>query len=707
MSVQSIRLPPLPVPERLYPDCPPCDNDKRMLQKKTSHKGTRGSRTSRVGPASGYLSTWPAHMTSRITDEARSCFTKEKIRIHGCDDGLSGPPLGKPRFLELLEEHLRQELQDWNPELPKAHERKLQAYRDVFDYFIEDFRTYKPLLTSIKNEYESALGHLRDQIRELVPLRAQLAILSEESDLRIMALCKEEKEEVMKMKEECRNLEKVIDTMREEQKCLQAQVSCLEKDLRAQYLAYRDERDARNLLIDKVNCLANEKEQDHHEEHEEEDLLKLKLTLKVCREDMTRAQVELNQLQADYADVVPRRDWDNLERSHQENQEQLEVLQKDFDKLQAQHDTLVEEHQQAVQERDSLQAKLEGDRAYTPRPEWEKCSVLLGGSERWEEISADLSSQQLLELVLTELGVAPDVQEKEVALPLVATQSIGDDVPECLHYEGAFKKMSLKKADAVRVIKDVWKEKVTEDEQNEERNNLAEFLRRHLDRQHGERAGDWAYNLLQTCQQHREDDLIGLFYDILTGKVDESVHHGQTHMLSHLLKELIQSDATENGMLTNQEFSEALKRAFPLKEERDIEELVTAAETELGNSDGSISYQALYTEDSDGKHRDFLSLVKRQRSEERRQYVNQLRDQLGEKDMVELEDLKMAFKNIDPTLGQATLERYLGLAFQALPTQLEQSQAPLDTELALQRLLVADVNRAGPPPSPSPPQDPE
>ncbi|XP_061100700.1 translin-associated factor X-interacting protein 1 isoform X2 [Conger conger] len=671
-----------------------------MSKTKTSHMGTGESRTSKVGPASGYLSTWPAHMTSRIIDEGKSCFTREKIRIHGCDDGLSGPPLGKPRFLVLLEEHLRLKLQDWSPELPKAHEYKLQAYRDVFDYFIEDFRTYKPLLISIKNEYETALGHLRDRIRELEPLRAQLAKVAEESDLRIMALCKEEKEEVTKLKEECRKLEKVIDVLKEEQLCLQAQVSCLEEDLRAQYQAYRDERDARNLLIDKVNCLTNEKEQDHHEEHEEEDILKLKLTLKVCREDMTRAQVQLNQLQADYADVVPRRDWDNLELTHQENQEKLETLQKDFEELKAQHDTLTEEHQQVVLERDNLQAKLEGDRTYTPRPTWEICADALGGSERWAEVSSDLSSQQLLELVLTELGVVPDVEEKEVVLPLVTTQSIADDIPECLHYEGDFKKTVLQKAEAVRAIKDVWKEKVTEDDEKEERSSLAEFLHRHLDRQHGERAGDWAYSLLQACQQHHQDDLIGLFYDILTGKVDESVYHGQTQMLSHLLKELIQSDTTESGMLTNQEFSEALKRAFPLKEEQDIEELVTAAQTELGNSDGGISYQALYTEDSDGKHRDFLSLVKRQRGEERHRYVSQLRDQLGEKSMVEMEDLKMAFKNIDPNLGQAMLERYLALAFQTLPTQLEESPAALDTDLALQRLLMADLNRTGPPQDP-------
>lgn len=34
----------------------------------------------------------------------------------------------------------------------------MKAYREVFDCFIEDFKTYKPLLSAIKNEYEITLG---------------------------------------------------------------------------------------------------------------------------------------------------------------------------------------------------------------------------------------------------------------------------------------------------------------------------------------------------------------------------------------------------------------------------------------------------------------------------------------------------------------------------------------------------------------------
>lgn len=43
-------------------------------------------------------------------------------------------------------------------------------------------------------------------------------------------------------------------------------------------------------------------------------------------------------------------------------------------------------------------------------------------------------------------------------------------------------------------------------------------------------------------------------------------------------------------------FSEALRTAFPLKGDQDIEELVLAAQSELQTSGGSIAYQRLYIE---------------------------------------------------------------------------------------------------------------
>lgn len=53
----------------------------------------------------------------------------------------------------------------------------------------------------------------------------------------------------------------------------------------------------------------------------------------------------------------------------------------------------------------------------------------------------------------------------------------------------------------------------------DERSDLKEFLHQYLLKQHEERAGQWAYSLLDAIKRFEEDDFIGLFYDILQGKV--------------------------------------------------------------------------------------------------------------------------------------------------------------------------------------------
>lgn len=51
---------------------------------------------------------------------------------------------------------------------------------------------------------------------------------------------------------------------------------------------------------------------------EAKDTVELQLTLKVCQEDLTKAQEELNRMKAEYWDVVPQRNWDILEQTHKQ-----------------------------------------------------------------------------------------------------------------------------------------------------------------------------------------------------------------------------------------------------------------------------------------------------------------------------------------------------------------------------------------------------
>ena len=40
----------------------------------------------------------------------------------------------------------------------------------MFEYLIEDFKTYKPLLSAVKSEYELFITHLQEKIGSLEPL---------------------------------------------------------------------------------------------------------------------------------------------------------------------------------------------------------------------------------------------------------------------------------------------------------------------------------------------------------------------------------------------------------------------------------------------------------------------------------------------------------------------------------------------------------
>ncbi|MBN3317873.1 TXIP1 protein, partial [Atractosteus spatula] len=597
-------------------------------------------KTAHGAGATGFLSTWPAHVSSQIVHQGHRQPPGSEYRIRGCGEELSGL-VSKPRFLEQLESYLRRELQALDSSQLDAPERRLQAYREVFQYFIEDLKTYKPLLSAIKNEYEIALAHLREQIRTLEPLKGMLVVVSEQCDQRVLALREEERAEVKALKQEKSHLLMIIDNMNESKNALQAQVSRLQEDLAAQYLLYREESDARKLLVNDISNMRY-----LQEEHKSPE------------------------------------------------QEGMEMLQKDFSQMKQEYDTLLEVHRQLAEQREGLQAELERFRATsTPRPRWEKCAdVVSGGSGRWAQLTEGQSSDQLVDILLEELREGP-AKEKDFFDGL----GTGEDVPVYLRYEGQIRNLKLKKSEIVNTIKEVWKDKVLEDEQKEERQNLAEFLHSFLEKRHVDGAAEWAYNLVEGCRRHQDDDFISLFFSILLGKVDESVYHGQIHLLSHLLKELIHSDAAESSTLTMQEFSDALRRAFPLKEEVQIEELVQVAQAQLGST---FSYQALFTEDAEGKPRPFLKLVKKQANAEKHKYLTELRAQLGSKEQVEAADLKTAFQSIDPSLDSQTLDSYLSVAFQTRSDRLEQA-APVDTDSALQRLLAAHVRRAGP----LPPQD--
>ncbi|KAK3746382.1 hypothetical protein QZH41_018214, partial [Actinostola sp. cb2023] len=464
----------------------------------------------------------------------------------------------------------------------------LQAFREVFEYLIEDFKTYKPLLSAVKQEYEMMLVHQREAIRDLEPLKSMLVTVSEQCEKKLLAMKQEEKSDMITMKGENRRLQNIIEKLRDDKVSLQVQVLKLtfhiflffvpkkfvflqlQEELGAEYLRYRNECDARvlrtgsetytlfhfrKMLIADINELKYQQEDSKKSNMEDdgegkEDVTFLKLALKKAREDLDIKNQKLSKMEADYGDVVPRRDFEKLEALH-------EKMQTDTEKMAEDNKKLMQEHRQGV----------------------------------------------------------------------------GPEVPRVMRFDGQVRNRRLGKRDTSLLIKDIWQEKAAHDAEKptNEHEELGEFLYMYLQRRFGveNMIVEWGYNLHDACNRYSHDPRIGLFYRILQNEVDEAVYHDQLVMLEKLYTALTKVDLASGnqGSLSRADLEQCLKTFFPLKEDDSMEGLIKAAEQESPGD--TIPYKNLFTEDEEGRAGPFVDKIREQDKLEQSLYVKDITAALG------------------------------------------------------------------------------
>ncbi|NXL64731.1 TXIP1 protein, partial [Chordeiles acutipennis] len=642
--------------------------------------------------ARGHLSMWPAFASEQtFLRNHKPCCAPEERQSSKEQAFLTIP---KPRYLEQLESYLRKELQSLDLTKENSQEQKLQPYREVFEFFIDTLKTYKPLLSAIKNEYEVTLAHQKKTIRALEPLKAKVTIVSEECTQQILALQEKKQHEINMLKQEKQHLLKVIDNMKEENNSLQTQVERLQTSVAEEYTRYLNEHDARKLLLAQLNDMHNEEvERTRHQTQavKGEDVVKVTLALKMAQQDLTKAQVKLNKMTADYGDVVPRRDFESLEKKYSDLLQKVSTLQKDYEQLHQEYETLLEMQREAAREQDNCAELQQDQHTLTPRPNWAKCSeVIPGGADRWGCLAEGKTSDQLVDVLLEEIGTGM-LRERNV----FPGWGKGDEVPVYLRHEGEVKNKKLTKKDVVNILKDVWEEKIALEEQTGKRSSLPEFFLSYLQKRYGDAAAmEWSYSLYENMRLCRSNHVLSSFYDILTGKVGEEQYHSQNQLISNLQKELAACDSSNSGSLTHEHA--AVREAFPLKREESIQELLDASRCRLENTEDLIDYTSLFKEDEEGNAEPFVTKLRSQYVREKQEYLRELKDKLGDLIDVKAGDLKIAFCAIDPHIDEQRLDTYVGLVYRVQREEPDQEAVPVET--ALERLLAGDVRRAGPSP---------
>ncbi|XP_047691217.1 translin-associated factor X-interacting protein 1 isoform X4 [Prionailurus viverrinus] len=483
---------------------------------------------------------------------------------------------------------------------------------------------------------------------------------------------------------------------------LRLQVSKLRKNLAEEYLHYLSERDARKILIADLNELRYQREDMSLAQSPGiwgEDPVKLTLALKMTRQDLTRTQMELNTMKANFGDVVPRRDFEMQEKTNKDLQEQLDSLRGDYEEVCKEHEILLQLHMTTLKERDQFYSELqEIQRTSTPRPDWTKCEgVVAGGPNRWQMLAEGKNSDQLVDVLLEEISEGL-LREKDFFPGL----GYGEAIPSFLRFDGIVENKKPTKKDVVNLLKDAWKERLVE----EQKEKFPDFFFNFLENRFG--PGDamaWAYTIFENIKLFRSNEVMSQFYALLMGKRSESVYIKQKETVVQLLKEMTNADSQNEGLITMENLSTVLKSTFPFKREERIQQLMEAGGWHSNSSNADLlNYHSLFIEDEEGQSMPFVQKLWEQYMDEKDEYLQELKQELGLElhDKVTLPKVREALMNIDPGLDKQTLNSYLSQAFQLpvteLPEEGEEKEEGIveQLQIALEQLQMIDLRRMGP-----------
>lgn len=636
---------------------------------------------------------WPSHASTRNCGQIRTKLTRTKSLQLITTESFGKPNLiPQPKLLENLEAFLRENLAFIDESAEEDGDICLEVYRQTFTYLINKLKTYRSLLTRIKSQYEMSLDDLENQINSLKPLKATVLSTVEEYDEKICAFNEAVKPNMKILQDQNDEIQSQINKMQAKLELIGKERKETEEKLKEAYQLFRDEHDAHQLLnmeYNKLEILHSNIEfpSDSNQPPGATDLTTLKLTLRQSLLDADAMQAKLDQMIAEYADVVPRRKCESLENTFPELMESNQILKRDLNTLKAEHDALLDVNQQLSVELNDLQKECTRRKALMPnRPPWLKpCQYINPAENYFDRVSSEDTCETLLNILQEMDKNGANIIKREIMY--FDGKGLNEDVPKYLQYEGRIRDRRFSKRDCALLIKDIWKMRMTDLD-----TCFSEYVDAYLTHNFPTELmkTEWAYNLEDACKRFAETNKnIELFWLILNEDMDENVYHTQLTVITDLMKYLSDSVLPGNAMTCN-EFHEHLQTFLNPNDSEIISSLVKVALQEL-DAEEEINIDQLFLEDDEGEVGPFLTAIKDWFDSLRMEFCELVSKELDENSPVSIQSLDLAIRQTDPTLKTNSVKDLLCWCFRTNPEYLLKSK-PLPVNEVLSRLKNANIN---------------
>lgn len=581
-----------------------------------------------------------------------------------------------PTNLKEIEKFLNESTSEYEG-YPNINDLRLQSYRTAFDAIMEELKTYRPVLAKIKSAYDSSLSEAKETRKELEETRQALLVLSEKCDHRLAENKQNQVQQLVNGKKHAEELRKEIKHYQQEKEDFVAQIDKLKYDLSETYKDFRDEQDARKILVAELRNqqaaeageagVEKEVSDDSQNTH---DPVKLALALEVCREDLLKMTNKLIRVEADYGDVVPKREFEILQAKHEKLEKSERKCRHDFEKLNTEHQTLLDLHKDLQQERDKYFDSTELLRQdATPRPNWDELkNSWPEGHQDWIQKTQDKTSADRVNLISSHFKDSESINTLQI-------RGTDESTPQHLRYDGSKNsnpdQTLLHNRNFDRVEISAWLDKIWASKNPDA--SFSETILDYFENTFNDSTSvtyEYTYSFDAGLHKFKEDAYINLARQILYNEVHESVKYRHDFVIATARTDLSAQSAEakkKNLSVSSSDILSVIKSSFALKTEEELEamkELLSEYETDYeaqkneqsGGDEAETTdlgmYEGLFTQDEFGRRSPFLQLLVSQEENAKERYIQEISNGLDGYDEISFTDASFLLMNLDPTAGE-------------------------------------------------------
>lgn len=431
----------------------------------------------------------------------------------------------------------------------------------------------------------------------------------------------------------------------------------------------------------------------------------LKQNLGYLRNILGNEIKKYNEALWNFEDTVPTNDYEALQNELTKKSREYNRLKNRIKYLKENFEKLVSIKQKAIQDYRLLKQKLKVlNLSATPRPQWLKCvKVIDGGLERWKQIKANRSSDELIDVLLNEFAGYTDNPCLSLNEPPFFVVEINGKA-QFIHNN------RLNRREVGLTINEIWKAKREYDYVRPQitRMPLVDFIDMYFHGKYGSRKHglEWSVNFKYACEKYTRFDEAKFVDGILKGEKDEELyHHFQDsiqivhsnltkiqhnelkwkRLQSGLIKK-VKSNKTKNILdvirvlkkekkmtvsldeqsktkITRKGFLKALGESFLPSCNINYDTLLLAAykELKLNSDEELIQFIELFRETDEGKVDGFLVELKKALDNDRLSYQQNIIKSIennGIKNIITKDNFIYCLKEVDKTLNEAQIEKF-------------------------------------------------